>query len=318
MEKFSILTKDEKKYYIYKYIIDETDDKEILLFVKSLCFVDIKCFLIGINAMLLKYGMLEASRRRLDLDYTFKNYNILMNQFKKLVYKLNLKNALEVSILYTYLLWKGYFSINKVNNYDSVNTILIDGLFSYDLFDGVGVCINHSDLLKDLLNNLGYKSCNLLASSNIGIRNGKSLIERNIDFSKSNNFLDRLLETHVFTLVMDGEYTYIYDSTNTTIYNIIRPNLSSLINGCGECKIYPINSYKLNYSKESINTLNIYLSMKNFICPYTEEYYVTLFNKLVEYFNKNISLIEDFYKDSYSSIDCLQSVVSDIKKIRKL
>ncbi len=318
MEYFSKLLRDEKRYTIYKYIINETDKIEIYRFIKNLFLENIEYVIIAFYALNIKYNVNSSSVQRYNFYYTFDVYNALCNKFSKLANELHLENSLNAAILYTYLLWNGYFSINRSNTFANKNCVMTNGLFSYDLFDGLGVCLNHSDLLKDLLNNMGYQSCNLLAKSNTKTISGDILIERNIDLSKQSSLIDRVLEKHVFTLIFEKDMAYIYDATNTSIHKIINPSLCTIINGAGDYKIYPAKSYELNFSEESINALNMYLDKREFICPYEEDYFISIFKELLEYFKENKQLIDEYYKDSYNNISYLQSVVSDVKKIRKL
>lgn len=318
MEEFSKLSKEEKKNAIYKYIMNENDKIKIYRFFKNLFLEDFEYVIIALYALNIKYNINSSIEQRYNFYYTFDVYNSLCDKFSKLANELHLENSLNTSILYTYLLWNGYFSINRSNAFANKDCVMANGLFSYDLFDGLGVCLNHSDLLKDLLNNMGYQSCNLLAKSNTKIISGDILIERNIDFSKQYGLIDRFLEKHVFTLIFEKDMAYIYDATNTSIYKIINHELCTIINGTGDYKIYPVKSYELNFSKDSINALNTYLDKREFASPYTESYFIDIFKKLLIYFKENIQLIEDYYKDSHTNISYLQSVVSDVKKIIKL
>ena len=69
---------------------------------------------------------------------------------QKLALELGVSNSLQLSNLYTYLLWNGYLSKNKTNIY-SEERKLLEGLFFVDVMDGIGVCLNYADMLKDFL-----------------------------------------------------------------------------------------------------------------------------------------------------------------------
>ena len=52
-------------------------------------------------------------------------YNMILKKTSKLAQELNLKNSLELSILFMFLLWDGYFSKNKKNKYNFIYILLI-------------------------------------------------------------------------------------------------------------------------------------------------------------------------------------------------
>ena len=53
-------------------------------------------------------------------------------------------------MLFYLLLVAGRFSINGKHEYDTKNKLNIDGHYYLDIFHGHGVCINYSDMLRDL------------------------------------------------------------------------------------------------------------------------------------------------------------------------
>ena len=74
-------------------------------------------------------------------------YSSLLDKTKKLALELGLTNSLEISNLFSYLLWNGYFSKTKQNRYQQLGRKNISGLFYADIMDGIGVCLNHAYVL---------------------------------------------------------------------------------------------------------------------------------------------------------------------------
>ncbi len=126
-EVFLKLTEKEKQSYFFKYIINETDKYKISEFIKFLSHQGIKYFLLGLFALHLKNNINYINEERYKYYYTFNVYNSILNKFKKLTVELKLDNSLKIADLYTYLLWNGYFSITRENNFVPDNRANIKG-----------------------------------------------------------------------------------------------------------------------------------------------------------------------------------------------
>ena len=88
-----------------------------------------------------------------SFTHTLEIYKEILLSTKKLANELNLTNSLELCVLYTYLLWNGYFSKDKQLKYQTVGTNCIPGTYPYTIMSGGGVCLNFSEMLTDFINN---------------------------------------------------------------------------------------------------------------------------------------------------------------------
>ena len=138
----------------------------------------------------------------------------------------------ELSNLFTYLLWNGYLSKTKQHVYRIEDRKMIIGLAFADIMDGVGVCLNHADMLKDFLNTCGYNSSTMINLVDKNIKsNYKFDIERKSEKAKKKTEILNLamcpimkkIGNHAFTLIEDNNKLYIYDSTNLMLLNVINP-----------------------------------------------------------------------------------------------
>ena len=319
-EVFLKLTEKEKQSYFFKYIINETDKYKISEFIKFLSHQGIKYFLLGLFALHLKNNINYINEERYKYYYTFNVYNSILNKFKKLTIELKLDNSLKIADLYTYLLWNGYFSITRENNFVPDNRANIKGLYSYDLVSGVGLCLNHSDLLKDLLNACGFKACNLVAEIQELERSYTPNINRDItNQPHDSNFLTtKYRGNHLFTLIKENNEFYIYDSTNLAFYKVIKQNRCRIINGTGEFRTFSINSYLFNFTEQSKEVLNEFIMERNFTQPYTFLDFKKYFEEILETVNSNHKLIEDYYKDIYDNLFSINDVIEGVKRAKIL
>lgn len=92
------------------------------------------------------------------LEELYKNsidsYKQILETYKKLASELKITNSLDLSILYSYLLWNGYFSITHVHNYSLKNSLLLPGM-PFELMSGNGVCLHYATKqhIYNILNN---------------------------------------------------------------------------------------------------------------------------------------------------------------------
>jgi len=237
-----------------------------------------------------------VNRHEVCLEIIFE-YKKLLNKMATLAKELNMNNSLELSILFDYLLWNGYLSKTHKHEYkDNEETILL-GMNFTDISNGIGVCRNYSEMLKDFLNHSGYNSvilCNFFDYENIvnKMLNRKS--------QKSN---------HAYNLIEDNGL-YIYDSTNSVLYNLTRQDSALLAEGDYKYKndrkyksiIRIYRSYDLCYSKKDEKLLDRLYSEKEFISPYNKNDFISSRNVNLEIIKNNLSLLEDFYSEAKPDI----------------
>lgn len=82
----------------------------------------------------------------------------VLENYKNLAGELKIDKALELSHLFYYMLWNGYFAVGKEHSYNTKGRLLMPGLFSFDVIRGGGVCLAYSNLLSDFLQINGKKA----------------------------------------------------------------------------------------------------------------------------------------------------------------
>lgn len=262
-----------------------------------------------------------------DYDIMESYYLDLLNKMKKLSLELGLENSLELSNLYAYLLWNGYLSKTKQNVYKIEGRKVIFGMFFADIMDGIGVCLNHADMLKDFLNNCGFDAAVManLVDKNID-KDYKMRIERKIKKStlrtKTLNFVltpvIKRFGNHAFTLVKDNGKMYIYDSTNLIILKVKEPRLAEVINGSGSCRLNPYFSCLLTGGTEKeMDVISKLFEMDDFSSPYSRKDFICMGEENIELFKNNISLLDDFYDDVSSDIIVISETSDKIKARKK-
>ena len=86
------------------------------------------------------------------------HYNNILENYKNLAQELKISSSLDLSNLLTYMLWNGYFSVNKEHFYKLKGRLLLPGMFSFDAIKGKGVCLAYAELLKNYLSICGKES----------------------------------------------------------------------------------------------------------------------------------------------------------------
>lgn len=259
-----------------------------------------------------------------DFEKSYIHYQNILNIYADLVQKLNLKNSLQICMLFTYLLWNGYFSVNKKHVYTDYMTANIDGLASFDIMNGKGVCLSYSTMLRDFLIVCGYDSANLINSEDANIKYSympkifrqTGRIKR---ITKFHEFISKIqtknLGNHSFTLVNENDNLYIFDPTNLALIRITSINEAKVVNGKGTFKLMPDISYACNIPLESTKVLDKLCKNKTFDNPYTEEYYRKTFISLIADLNEKLDLLDIYYNRAFSDIDYVaKTALEEAKK----
>lgn len=328
-EKFNELTEERKKYFIFLHCLNAENIEACKNIIE---LFDKENILTYSNQIILGQVSKSMEDRRIKLkdyfNYSQQNYKNILKKFSTLVNELKLTNSLEISILFTYLMWNGYFSKDQEFNYQIEKRALIDGMYSYDIMNGNGVCLNFSDMLKDILIECGYNSSILLNK----IKNIKEMkkfyvpeIERNI--VKSNNVITKVMPlvfkpiinkvgNHAFNLIEENGKLYIYDATNLLFLELNNTIVANILAGNGDFKLTPYFSYLFNGSKEraALDTLH---TIDDFKSPYSRKDYIITSENCVELFNKNNDLFKAYYWDIYNDITRVADSVEDYKENKK-
>lgn len=269
--------------------------------------------------------LLFASKEYLENKFkTQEDYNTILEKTFNLSKELNIDSSLRNSNLFSYLLWNGFFSKDKKLVFQSSDRGLIHGVFSYDIVNGIGVCLNFSSMLTDYLNLSGYSSATLINH----IEGKKPDYEINIERqmgkenfkTKSLSFLlkpvSKKIFNHAFNLIDDNNKLYIYDATNFLIFDIENKFLANALDADITSKLNPYLSYMLNSEEKSTKVLDK-LNLIEGISSCGIQNFEFLLNNDIAFFKDNDALLNDFYDDVRPNIAQIAKVISNSKKIKK-
>lgn len=267
-----------------------------------------------------KNGLYDSLNRNENCYEIMEEYMSLLEKMSYLAKELNLNNSLELSVLFSYLLWNGYLSKRKVHKFQSENRKMIAGLLFADITDGIGVCLNYSEMLKDFLKYCGYQSIILLNhfdnNTKIDYIMNIGRIKSDDSQSKERNFNVKKAD-HTFNLIEENNKLYIYDSTNLLLYNINDWNSASLINGRGKNKLFPYASYSFCYSKDDRDLIDKLFIGEKLIPPYTKEDFISISEVNLEIIKNSTFLLEDFYVEARPYIVGVSEETNKIMKYIK-
>lgn len=63
-------------------------------------------------------------------------YNKILENYSILAQELNINNSLELSHLFAYMLWNGYYSVTKKHVYKLQERMMLPGMHSFDVIKG--------------------------------------------------------------------------------------------------------------------------------------------------------------------------------------
>lgn len=270
--------------------------------------------------------MLINNNKKIYQDVLKDYRNILRNYFY-LSYELRLKTPLELSIFLTYLLWNGYFSLNNNHTYKLRDRKLINGLFSFDVINGGGVCLSYANLLKDFLLTANIDSSLLLVKANPKKIQLDSCIniKRNISVSKKElnhlNLISNLpinFGNHAVTLILENEKLYIYDPTTLSLFNIKNLKKASIVNGIGEIDIKPIYSLILSPDSDPKSLFNLLNNDIHYNKLYQKNDFVNIASSVVYKLEQNKQLIIDYYLNNHDSINNIVNFLERKEKSKSL
>lgn len=317
------------KLFLSIYKDKKTKNKKLLdvisiLSKENICYDEI-LFAASFASAGIKQGL--SYKQKFEQAYgTKENYQSILNNFQKLTQELNLDNSLKVTLLYAYLLWNGYFSKNCFLQFQEENRSLIPGLYSYDISRGIGVCLNFSEMLADILNACGYQSaitiCHLKSSRVIS--GYMPPIQQNYKQYKSNqieNFLCFLknLRTpitmdHAINIIKEKNHLYAYDVTNLLMVNIANSQQAYNMLGKDTYLIDPYVSYTYNMSSTAQKALDFLNFKRNYINPYSKKEYINTSEEYTSLFDESYALFQEFYTDIYQDIINISDSASDYHK----
>lgn len=293
---------------IGRYIIENDQDIDF----QELSKIFISANLLKSNNVILEMNLENYKKHVEEYEVVLKNIIDLSNN-------LGFSTSLELCILYSYLLWSGYLSTDKTHTYKIEDRMNIQGLYSFDILKGSGVCLNYADMLCDLLSLAGYENNLLLNKMTDTIIKGyvPETIERNIVKPKKRTKsiikvlepMTKIVGNHAFNLIHD-DGLYIYDPTNLIAFSLNNYKEAQLVSGIGTITLNPYTSFLLSKKRET-KTIERLLWEKELNCPFTEEEYKETFIRTLEIIDQNKDLIEETYNKNKEYI---QYIAENSKK----
>lgn len=259
------------------------------------------------------------------------HYNKILENYKKLAQDLRLNASLDLSHLFTYMLWNGYFSVTKEHFYKLQERLLLPGMYSFDVIKGRGVCLAYAELLHNYLSICGkYSSiltCKVPTEKNAVSCDYRPKIERHTKNSASSKISSTLmtfflgglinkLGNHAITLIEENENLYCYDPTNLYALNIQSSLTASIINGKGEFQIKPLMTVITNPHSDP-NHLYEKLLLGNIKPALTRKEFIFSFENIIELINNNINLLNDAYDNIHSDLEYINKQTEEIGDYHK-
>lgn len=281
---------------------------------------------IGLTRALILFLSLERENdfKMLYKESLLKLQNIL-NNYKKLAEELGITNSLELSQLFTYMLWNGFYSISNSHTYELKKRLLLPGMHSFDVIKGHGVCLAYSELLYNYLTACDKKSaiiqCKTPKSKDIKAEY-RPKIHRNINvglqpkalLTSSKPLLSLLINkygNHAVNLIQEDDKMYVYDSTNLVALNINDDNNAPIINGSGTFKLKPLKTLSLSPNSDPHHLFPKIVNDEQIAPAYTSEDIKTSFEKILDTINNNLSLLNDSYANIHQDLEFIDKQTND-------
>ena len=240
-------------------------------------------------------------------DY-YESYMKIIKKIIILLKELNKTSPIDAKIIYEYLLYNGYLSINKKFTVTTENRVLNHYIPGTDIMHGNGVCININELLKRIYDELGYisyiltcklKSGKIISHYTPDIKQniGKINLGKYSDLPLINTIKENIIGNHLITLVNDSNKIILCDAANLDFINLnknlkgeflfkdvktkLLPNYMGLLeNNLEELKKGLLKTEKIDLEKVKI-----------------------LYENNINFCKNNINLLNDFHEDIKNDIE---------------
>lgn len=237
-------------------------------------------------------------------------YENIINSTAQLCNELNLKDSMDIFVVFNFLLWNGYFSKNKEYAYKMSGRKNLFGYFGIDIINGQGVCLNKSSMLTEILKAMNYESYMIFNKVNKGLTLDyrpdieRKIIKKGQLFIKIGlvlfNPLANVVGNHACTLVKKGDSYYAYDPTNLCVFKLDDFLKANIIGGKGNIDIKPY-WLSLSCGLDNRKIVEIIDSFKNAESKIQTHDFIEIKNSFesnIELCMKNISLFNDFYEEN--------------------
>ena len=199
------------------------------------------------------------------------NYNNIINSTIKLIGELDISDSFLMCQTITYLLWLGYFSINKEYSYSADDYVIDNLLIGTGVMYGKAKCVNNSYFLRDVLNGSGIRSFSISTNVDGMKKNGHSIVSfynnddlyfcdpTNIDFLYFYDFLKvKGFEKDMFRLKIREKMLFYTEYLTKEDLNVIMEgpfrNFNNPIKTIGDIKL--IKNESSNCIQNNVNLIN--------------------------------------------------------------
>lgn len=325
-QEFKDLTKDQRELLLYRKFVEigqiEDSSKELDELIDL-----IKAANVGLLKPLLVYSMRDYQLKYQEIyKDTLTYYHNILENYKKLAQELRINSSLELSHFFTYLLWNGYFSVNKKHFYKLQERLLLPGMYSFDVIKGKGVCLAYAELLHNYLSTCEKSStmlvCKMPTEKNAISCDYRPKIKRNVQSNISGNIFNSFIPfflrgfinkigNHAITLIEENGKIFAYDPTNLYALNLKDSSTAFIINGKGEFQIMPLMTFMIDPCSDPNHIFEKLLSGD--IKPaFSRKEFIFSFENLIELLNDNISLLDDAYNNVHDSLEYIDKQTDDI------
>lgn len=258
----------------------------------------------------------KALSKNKNITSEYYYYNII-KKTKELLREINLLSPVEISVIYEYLLWNGYFSKEKNLVYSVSNRKNLFGILGADIMRGKSVCLNNASMLTDLLNECDIEAysigCMARSFKNTKLEYQPD-IKRNIVNSSIKDMITQQIVhmlhfdkigNHAVTCFKNGETYSVCDPTSLAFLNFndmrkmkyVGSNLEIIFKPWIMIILNDIN----NYDKFLEILITLYLN-SNLELLKVDDIRNTS-EKVLDFCKSNASLLNDFHSEIYKDID---------------
>lgn len=254
------------------------------------------------------------------------SYKCIIDSTAQLCHELNLKDSMDIFVVFNYLLWNGYFSKDKDYVYTMSGRTNLWGHFGTDIINGQGVCLNKSHMLDSLLKTMNYESHMIINKvSKKMSRDYKPDIERKIKKPgqlsiKLGAFLlspiTSIAGNHACTLVEKDNVYYVYDPTNLCVFKLDNFLQAGIIGGIGSIDIKP---YSLSWfggldNQKIVEIVDSYKNVESETNPYDVDAIQSSFETNLELCRNNTGLFNDFHAENESNRRMVLEIFNKLRK----
>lgn len=336
-EKFIGLTEKEKKLLVYRFVIQiGSNDGVIKESLKELELESTDLLRAVVRASensasmfssMILYAMCGNNEKYQELyKESLNSYKKILENYKLLANELKLESALDISHLFTYMLWNGYYSVTKSHSYKLQERLLLPGMYSFDVIKGKGVCLAYAELLRNYLTVCDKKSaildCKVPTGKEDISYDYRPQIKREEGTNTSSKILHKIITpilagltnkvgNHAVTLIEDNDKLFIYDPTNLYLLNVVDDTTATIINGSGNFNIKPFTTLIISPDSDP-NKLFEKLVRGNINPAFTRKEVIFSFENMMELIKNNISLLDDAYDNIHPELEVIDRQTDEI------